>query len=143
MQSPLYQRVPYALLRIAACFVIMQHGAQKFLGALGGFGPQGGRAPLFSLMGLAGIVEFLIAGLVLVGLFTRVAAFIVSGEMASAYFIAHAPHGFWPVHNHGESPVLLCFIFLVFAAFGAGSFSLDALLFGGRRGGGEDALRAT
>jgi putative oxidoreductase len=65
---------------------------------------------------------------VLVGLFTRPAAFVLSGEMAVAFFQAHFPRAFWPVQNGGETPVLLCFIFLFFAAFGAGSFSLDALL---------------
>jgi len=112
-----------------APFVIMQHGAQKLFGVLGGFGAPGHTAPLFSLMGLAGIIEFFVALLVMLGLFTRIAAIIVSGEMAVAYFLVHRPQGFWPIHNHGELPVLFCFIFLFFAAFGGGRFSLDALLF--------------
>lgn len=138
---PSSQRVAYALLRIVASCIIMQHGAQKLLGLLGGFGPQHGTAPLASLMGLAGIIEFGVASLVLVGLFTRVAAFIVSGEMAAAYFIAHAPQGFWPIHNHGELPVMLCFTFLLIAACGGGSFSLDAAFFGAERG-SRDAVTA-
>jgi putative oxidoreductase len=128
MQAPLYQRLPLALLRIVAAAVIMQHGVQKLFGLLGGFGPDGGTAPLMSQMGLAGVLETFVALLVLVGLFTRPAAFILSGEMAVAFFQAHFPRAFWPVQNGGETPVLLCFIFLFFAAFGAGSFSLDALL---------------
>lgn len=127
-----YQRVVYTALRVIAPFIIMQHGSQKLLGLLGGVGPQHGGAPLMSLMGVAGIVEFVIASLVLVGLFTRPAAFIVSGEMATAYFKVHAPHGFWPIQNHGELAVILCFTFLFFAAFGGGKYSLDALFFGAK-----------
>lgn len=128
MPAPLYQRVALALLRIVAPFVMMQHGAQKLFGALGGVGPDGGTVELLSLMGVAGVLEFFVALLVLVGLFTRPAAFVLAGEMAFAYFMAHFPQGFWTVSNRGETPVLLCFIFLFFAAFGAGQFSLDALL---------------
>lgn len=126
MSAPTYQRAAWALLRIVSTFIMMQHGAQKLFGALGGFGPNGGTAPLVSLMGLAGVLEFFVALLVLVGLFTRPAAFLLAGEMATAYFMAHAPRAFWPILNRGETPVLLCFIFLAIAAFGAGSFSLDA-----------------
>jgi len=137
---PSYQRVVYTALRVIACFIIMQHGAQKLLGLLGGVGPQHGSAPLVSLMGLAGIVEFVLASLVLVGLFTRPAAFIVSGEMAAAYFKVHAPRGFWPIQNHGELAVILCFTFLFFAAFGGGTYSLDALFFGAKAERSAEAL---
>jgi putative oxidoreductase len=137
---PSYQRVVYTALRVIACFIIMQHGAQKLLGLLGGVGPQHGSAPLVSLMGLAGIVEFVLASLVLVGLFTRPAAFIVSGEMAAAYFKVHAPRGFWPIQNHGELAVVLCFTFLFFAAFGGGTYSLDALFFGAKAERSAEAL---
>lgn len=137
---PSYQRVVYTALRVIACFIIMQHGAQKLLGLLGGVGPQHGSAPLVSLMGLAGIVEFVLAALVLVGLFTRPAAFIVSGEMAAAYFKVHAPRGFWPIQNHGELAVVLCFTFLFFAAFGGGTYSLDALFFGAKAERSAEAL---
>ena len=135
-----YQRVVYTALRVIAPFIIMQHGSQKLLGLLGGVGPQHGGAPLMSLMGVAGIVEFVIASLVLVGLFTRPAAFIVSGEMATAYFKVHAPHGFWPIQNHGELAVILCFTFLFFAAFGGGKYSLDALFFGAKTERSAEAL---
>ena len=128
MHSPLYQRIALALLRIVTAAVMMQHGAQKLFGVLGGMGPNGGTVPLMSQMGLAGVLEFFVALLVLVGLFTRPAAFVLAGEMAAAFFMVHFPRGFWPVQNGGEIPVLLCFIYLFFAAFGAGSFSLDALL---------------
>jgi len=137
---PSYQRVVYTALRVIACFIIMQHGAQKLLGLLGGVGPQHGSAPLVSLMGLAGIVEFVLASLVLVGLFTRPAAFIISGEMAAAYFKVHAPRGFWPIQNHGELAVVLCFTFLFFAAFGGGTYSLDALFFGAKAERSAEAL---
>lgn len=128
MQAPLYQRLALALLRIVAAGVMMQHGVQKLFGLLGGINGQGGTVPLMSQFGLAGILETFVALLVLVGLFARPAAFILSGEMAVAFFQAHFPRAFWPVQNGGEVPVLLCFIYLFFAAFGAGSFSLDALL---------------
>jgi putative oxidoreductase len=124
-----YQRVALTLLRVVAALVIMQHGAQKLFGVLGGAGPHGGTVQLASLMGLAGVLEFFGALLVLLGLFTRPAAVLLSGEMATAYFMSHFPHGFWPVQNRGEPAVLLCFIFLFFAAFGGGPYSLDALLF--------------
>jgi putative oxidoreductase len=128
MQAPLYQRIALALLRIIAAGVMMQHGVQKLFGLLGGVNGQGATVQLMSQFGLAGILETFVALLVLVGLFTRPAAFVLSGEMAVAFFQAHFPRAFWPVQNGGETPVLLCFIFLFFAAFGAGSFSLDALL---------------
>ena len=128
MQAPLYQRIALALLRIVAAGIIMQHGVQKLFGLLGGVNGHGGTVQLVSQFGLAGILETFVALLMLVGLFTRPAAFILSGEMAVAFFQAHFPHAFWPIENKGEVPVLLCFIFLFFATFGAGSFSLDALL---------------
>ena len=128
MQAPLYQRLALALLRIVAAGLMMQHGVQKLFGLLGGVNGQGGTVQLMSQFGLAGILETFVALLVLVGLFTRPAAFILAGEMAVAFFQAHFPRAFWPIENGGELPVLLCFVFLFFAAFGAGSFSLDALL---------------
>jgi putative oxidoreductase len=128
MQAPLYQRLALALLRIVAAGLMMQHGVQKLFGLLGGVNGQGGTVQLMSQFGLAGILETFVALLVLAGLFTRPAAFILSGEMAVAFFQAHFPRAFWPIENGGELPVLLCFVFLFFAAFGAGSFSLDELL---------------
>jgi putative oxidoreductase len=77
-------------------------------------------------MGLAGVLETFGGLMLLLGIFTRPVAFVLAGEMAVAYFTAHAPHGFWPLLNHGEPPVLFCFLFLYLAAAGAGPISLDA-----------------
>lgn len=84
-------------------------------------------APLTSLFGVAGIIELVAGFLIMVGLMTRWAAFIASGEMAVAYFRAHQPQRTWPIENNGELAVLFCFAFLYIAARGAGVWSLDAL----------------
>jgi putative oxidoreductase len=125
MNSLFLQRLVYAVLRVMATFVYMQHGAQKLFGAFGGFGPGHHAAPLFSLFGLAGVIEFFLGMLVLVGLLTRPAAFIMSGEMAAAYFIAHQPKGALPIQNGGELAVLYAFVFLYIAARGSGTLSVD------------------
>ncbi len=114
-----------SVLRIVTAFLFMEHGAQKLFGVPGAADHT---VALFSLMGFAGCLEFVGGGLVLLGLFTRPVAFVLSGEMAFAYFIAHAPQGFWPVLNHGEAAVFYCFVFLYFSAAGAGPWSLDRLL---------------
>jgi putative oxidoreductase len=104
----------------------MQHGLIKLFG----FPPNAmpGQIPdVMSLMGLAAIIELVGGALFALGLFTRVAAFFLSGEMAVAYFMAHAPHGFYPAANHGELAVIYCFVFLFFAAAGAGAWSLDCI----------------
>ena len=110
-----------SLLRIVAAIVFLQHGVQKVTAAMGGHMVF----PSFPAFGM--IIEVGAGALILVGLFTRAAAFIASGEMAVAYFKFHAPHAFWPVENHGEVPVLLCFIFLYLAAAGGGPASVDAV----------------
>jgi putative oxidoreductase len=121
--------VTYCLLRVVAGLLFLQHGGQKLFGWFGGFGGQpGATAPLMSQMGLAGVLEFFGGSAILLGLLTRPVAFLVSGEMAVAYFQAHAPHGAWPILNHGESAVLFCFLFLYMAANGSGRWSVDALL---------------
>jgi putative oxidoreductase len=84
--------------------------------------------PIFSLPGISGILEFFGGLLIVLGLFTRPVAFILSGQMAVAYFMVHAKQGFWPINNHGELAVLYCFVFLYFAAAGAGPLSLDYLI---------------
>lgn len=112
-----------SLLRIITGFLFMQHGAQKLFGLLGG-----SQVPLLSLMGLAGALEFFGGALVLIGLATRPAAFILSGEMALAYFMAHSPANFWPILNHGDMAVLFCFVFLYLSAAGAGPLSVDRAL---------------
>lgn len=115
-------------LRILVGFMFLEHGAQKLFGLLGGFGGQeGATAPLFSMMGFAGILEFFGGLAILLGLFTQPVAFILSGQMAVAYFMAHFPRSFWPVENRGETAVLYCLIFLLLATTGGGSFSLDRL----------------
>lgn len=118
---------PYLLsvLRIVTAFIFMQHGAMKLFG----FPAPMGDISLFSLMGLAGALEVFGGLLILIGLFTRPVAFILSGEMAFAYFMAHFPQGFWPVLNHGEAAALYCFIYLYLAAAGGGAWSVDRLIF--------------
>jgi len=120
---------PYLLsvLRIVTAFLFMQVGTAKLFAFPGAIMPGGGTAPLASLPGVAGILEAVGGVLLLVGLFTRPVAFVLSGEMAVAYFIAHAPQGFWPVLNQGAPAALYSFLFLYFSAAGAGPWSLDAL----------------
>ncbi len=111
------------LLRIVTALLFMQHGAQKLLG----FPPTDHPMPaLLSLMGSAGVLELVGGFLVLIGLFTRPVAFVLSGEMAFAYWMAHAPKSLYPALNGGDAAVLYCFIFLYLAVAGAGAFSLDA-----------------
>jgi putative oxidoreductase len=128
------REVTHALLRIVAGLMFWQHGAQKLFGWLGGRQVQ----DLTSLMGLAGVLEFFGGPLIIVGLFTRPVAFILSGEMAFAYFMSHAPRGLWPIENRGEASVLFCFLFLFFAAHGAGRYSMDTVLRRRRSPGGVD-----
>jgi putative oxidoreductase len=120
-----YSPYLYAVLRIVVGFLFVCHGAQKLFGVLGGLGPSGESAPILSLMGFAGLIEFFGGVLIMVGWLTGYVAFIASGEMAAAYFMGHFPDGFWPILNNGELPVLFCFIFLYFASKGAGVWSID------------------
>jgi putative oxidoreductase len=114
-----------SVLRIVTAFLFVAHGAQKLLGFPA---PMTSPPALFSLIGLAGALE-LVGGLLLLGgLFTRPVAFILCGEMAFAYFMAHAGQGFWPLLNRGELATLYCFVFLYLAAAGAGPWSLDHAL---------------
>jgi putative oxidoreductase len=115
-----------SVLRIVAAFLFMQFGTAKLLAFPGPLMP-GGPVPLASLPGVAGLLEAVGGALLLVGLFTRPVAFVLSGEMAFAYFIGHAGKGFWPVLNGGHPAVLFCFVWLYFSAAGAGPLSLDAL----------------
>jgi putative oxidoreductase len=115
-----------SLLRIVAGFILFCPGTMKLFGWFGGM--PGGGGPLPPLLLAAGLIETIGGPLLMLGLLTRPVAFIASGEMAFAYFIGHFPHGFWPIQNHGEPAVLLCFIFLHLSARGAGSFSLDHLI---------------
>jgi len=112
------------LLRIVTAFMFVLHGSAKLFGvpAVEGMGP----VELMSIYGLAGVLEFAGGLLLLLGLFTRPVAFVLSGEMAFAYFMGHAPHGLLPIANHGELAVQWCFLFLYFSVAGAGAFSVDA-----------------
>ena len=116
-----------ALLRIVTAYLFIAHGTAKLFGAphVGAFD----NLQLFSLMGVAGIIELVGSVLLLLGLFTRPAAFIMCGEMAFADFIGHAGQGYvlLPLLNRGELAVLYCFVFLFFAAAGPGAWSLDGL----------------
>lgn len=120
---------PYLLstLRIIAAFLFVQFGTAKLFGFPATVLPGGATAPLASLPGVAGLLEVLGGALLLVGVFTRPVAFVLSGEMAVAYFIGHAPHGFWPVLNEGHPAVLFCFVWLYVSAAGGGPWSIDAL----------------
>lgn len=120
---------PYiqSILRIVAALVFMTAGSMKLFAVPLGM-PGGGTVPLISELGLAGVLEVFGGGLVLLGLFTRPVAFILSGEMAVAYFQAHFPRGPWPTMNGGMGALLYCFIWLYISSAGPGPWSLDALM---------------
>ena len=116
-----------SILRIVAAFVFIQFGSAKLLAIPAAIMPGGGTAPLTSLPGFAGSLELVGGALLLLGLFTRPVAFLLSGEMAFAYFMGHFPQGFWPVLNQGTPAILFCFIWLYISSAGPGPWSLDAL----------------
>jgi putative oxidoreductase len=113
----------YALLRIVAGLLFALHGSQKLFG----FPGDKPTVELFSRMGLAGVIELVGGLLIAIGLFASVAAFLASGQMAVAYFMAHAPQGLWPIMNGGELSILYCFLFLYIASQGSGLWSIDSL----------------
>jgi len=115
-----------SVLRIVAAFMFIQPGTMKLFAFPIGMPPDGSTAQLMSQIGLAGILETFGGALLLLGLFTRPVAFLLAGEMAVAYFQAHAPQSFWTVVNGGGEAVLYCFVWLYFSAAGAGPWSLDA-----------------
>jgi putative oxidoreductase len=119
-----YSAHAYAAMRIVIGLLFFCHGLQKVFGLFGGV--NGAAVPLMSLFGVAGLFELATGALIVVGFRTVIAAFIASGEMAMAYFIAHFPMGFWPIQNGGEEPVFYCFAFLYMATRGAGIWSVDA-----------------
>jgi putative oxidoreductase len=121
---------PYLLsiLRIVTAFLFMQFGTAKWFAFPAPIMPDGGTASLTSLPGIAAIFETVGGLLLLVGLFSRPVAFVLSGQMAVAYFIGHAPQRFWPVLNQGTPAVLFSFLWLYLSAAGPGPWSLDAVL---------------
>jgi putative oxidoreductase len=114
-----------SVLRIMTGLLFLEHGTQKLLG----FPPSEHSFPaLFSLMGVQGVLELIGGFLILIGLFTRPVAFILAGDMAVAYFMAHAPRGFFPTLNGGQLAILFCFVFLYLVVAGGGTWSVDAQL---------------
>lgn len=133
MTGPISERyVPaaQAALRIAAGLTYFSHGAQKLLGWFGGFGPDGGTAELMSRFGAAGVIELVAGACIALGLFTRWAAFLASGEMAVAYFWMHTggSGSIWWWQNRGEMVMLYSFLWLLYATWGAGPASVDSWL---------------
>jgi putative oxidoreductase len=124
---------PHALaaLRIVAGVIFLAHGLIKLFGFPEVEGM--GKVPLFSIFGIGGVIELVGGALIALGLFTRIAAFIASGEMAVAYWMFHAPDSIYPIVNGGDAAILYCFVFLYIAVAGPGSFSLDGALRARRR----------
>lgn len=122
------RRSPYALaaLRIVSGLIFLEHGTQKFLGFPGG--EMAGAGLAFNDPGaFAGIVELVAGLLIAIGLFTRPAAFVASGTMAIAYWMAHAPQSPFPVNNMGDAAILYCFVFLYLVFAGPGAWSIDGM----------------
>jgi putative oxidoreductase len=119
-----YAPQAYAIMRIVIGLLFFCHGLQKVFGLFGGV--NGAAAPLFSLLGIAGLIELIAGALIAVGFATGTAAFIASGQMAAAYFMGHLPAGFWPIQNDGELAVLYCFVFLYMATRVSGTWSIFA-----------------
>ena len=121
--------ITWTLLRVVFGLMFVQVGGLKLFGWFGGMpGANGAPPPVLSQVWIGGVLEVVGGALIALGLFTRPVAFILSGEMAVAYWQFHAPNGTWPIQNHGEGAVLYCFIFLFMAAYGAGAWSLDAVI---------------
>lgn len=118
----------HSILRIVAALLFIQAGTVKLFAFPAAILPDGSTASLWSLIGIAGILEAFGGLFLLLGLFTRPVAFILSGEMAVAYFMGHAPLNFWPVLNHGEPAIIFAFLWLYLSVSGPGPWSLDALL---------------
>jgi putative oxidoreductase len=122
------EEAAHALLRAGTGLLFLQHGLQKVFGLLGGTA-----VPLASMLGIAGMLELVGGALLILGLWTRPVALVLAIEMLAAVVIAHLPRGGWPIQNGGELPLLYAVVFLVLAAWGGGSLSVDARLTRGRR----------
>lgn len=129
--STLSRVAPYilSLLRIVVALLFFEHGLAKLFG----FPSASSMPAAFTLAWFAGVIELVGGALLTIGLFTRPAALIMSGEMAFAYFLSHAPHGFFPLLNRGEGAILYCFIFFYFVFAGPGPVSVDAAMWGSPR----------
>jgi putative oxidoreductase len=112
-----------AVLRIVVALLFIEHATIKLFGFPPGAAP--GQQAIGTLLGIAGVIELVTGSLVLIGLWTRFAAFIAAGEMAVGYFMFHFPKGFYPAVNNGEAAILFCFVFLYLAAAGPGAWSVD------------------
>jgi putative oxidoreductase len=121
-----YQPVALSLFRFITGLLLFQYGVAKILKFPAG--TQFEKVELFSLIGTAGALELVLGALLIVGLFSRIVAFILSGEMAFAYFISHSPRGFFPLFNNGSLAILLCFACLYLATAGGGPYSVDAMM---------------
>jgi putative oxidoreductase len=121
------ERITWFALRVVVGLLFMQAGGTKLFGWLGGM-PGGGTPPLMSQIWIGAVLEVFGGAAIMLGLFTRPIAFLLSGEMAVAYWQFHAPRGTWPGQNQGVPAVLLCFIFLYMMAKGGGDWSLDAVV---------------
>src|SRR3954452_1501983 len=126
-----YAPLLLGLLRIVAGLLFLSHGLVKLFGFPPGAQP--GQQQFLTLFGIGGLVELVAGGLIALGLLTRPAAFLASGEMAVGYWMYHAPKAFYPAVNGGDAAILYCFIFLYLSAAGAGPWSLDAMGRGRRR----------
>ena len=123
------RQITFFLLRVVSGLLFLQAGGMKIFDWFGGIPPQlGGHPPFMSQTWVGGMLELYGGAAMMLGLFTQPVAFVLSGEMAVAYFQFHQPNGLWPIQNHGEPAVLLCFIFLFFAAHGADDWSVDAMI---------------
>lgn len=123
---------PYMLsvLRIVAALIFIEHGTQKLFGFPAP--PASGLPAVLSVAGIAALMEVILGPLLLLGVFTRWMAFFLSGEMAVAYWLAHAPRNFYPILNGGDAAILFCFVFLYIACAGGGAWSLDRALRGAK-----------
>lgn len=121
-----YQPAALSLFRVITGLMLFQFGVAKILKFPAGTPFE--KVELFSLIGTAGLLELILGGLLIVGLFSRIAAFILSGEMAFAYFIGHFPRGFFPILNNGSLAIMLCFACLYLATAGGGPYSVDAMM---------------